>query len=482
MSDSCYIPRGRLADMAADAPVTVLGYGISNRPLIPLLLRLDARITVYDQRPLDALGEQAARDADAGVRFTTCPEEAFAQPPVLIFRTPGIRPDVPPFGDLIAAAVSRGAEVTSEMAWFLEITPATVLGITGSDGKTTTSTLTALLLRAAGHRVYLGGNIGTPLLPLVGEMTEKDYAVVELSSFQLFDLPAACVPHRAALTNLTPNHLNWHTDMAEYQTAKMHIFDGTRCTRLITNAANAATAAIAAGQIAKRDVTVFSSDASADATPYDGAERVTCIDGMIVYRGRDGYQVPLLHTDDILLPGRHNIENYMCALGLTHDLVSLEAIQEVATTFGGVAHRLQHIRTRRGVSYYNSSIDSTPTRTAAALSALACPIVAICGGYDKHIDMAPLAAALCERARAVVLTGATADKIAAAIDACPDYDKEKLIVLRKPLFSDAVHAAADLARPGDAVLLSPACASFDVFQNFEERGNTFAALVRALPD
>ena len=473
------LPTGRIADLAKGNPVTVLGFGISNRPLVTILCRLGARVSVYDQRPLADLGEEAMHAAGDGVRFTTDLQDALTPTPALIFRTPGIRPDHP----AIVAAVQSGAELTSEMAWFLAITPATVLGITGSDGKTTTSTLTANMLKAAGKRVYLGGNIGQPLLPLAASMTVDDYAVVELSSFQLFDLPATCVPHRAIVTNLTPNHLNWHPDMQEYTLAKTHIYAGARCERLVINADNAITAALAADQGAHRSVVLFSSSQTDPATFANGTDALYLADGHIICR-HDGIETPLLAVSDILLPGTHNVENYMAALGLVYDLVTLDAIRTIATTFGGVEHRLEIVRTLGNVTYYNSSIDSTPTRTAAALSAFApeISIVAICGGYDKHIDFAPLAKALCARARAVVLTGATADKIMSAIRTCPDYDPLRLTIRVEREFEAAVHAAADLARPGDAVLLSPACASFDAFPNFEVRGRTFKSLVMAMKD
>ena len=468
------LPTGRIAELAKNNAVTVLGFGISNRPLVTLLCRLGAHVTVYDQRPIDELGEAAAQAAANGVHFTTDIAQALPPAPVLIFRTPGIRPDAP----AIVEAVENGAELTSEMAWFLEITPATVLGITGSDGKTTTSTLTAKLLEASGKHVYLGGNIGQPLLPLATSMTADDFAVVELSSFQLFDLPASCVPHRAIVTNLTPNHLNWHPDMAEYTQAKTRIYDGARCERLVTNADNAVTAALANGQTGKRPVLLFSSTQPHPSAFAGEGDALYLSDGHVVYH-HAGADTPLLCTADILLPGKHTVENYMAALGLVHDLVTPEAIRSVATTFGGVEHRLEIVRTLGGVTYYNSSIDSTPTRTSAALSALPIetPIVAICGGYDKHIDFAPLADALCARARAVVLTGATADKILSAIAACPAYDANRLTVRLEREFVAAVHAAAELANQGDAVLLSPACASFDAFPNFEVRGRTFKRIV-----
>ena len=473
------LPIGRIAQKVRGNAVTVLGFGISNRPLVTVLCRLGAHVTVYDQRPADELGEAAQAASACGVRFTTDMKDALSPVPVLIFRTPGIRPDVP----AIVEAVENGAELTSEMAWFLEITPATVLGITGSDGKTTTSTLTAKMLEAAGKRVYLGGNIGQPLLPLATSMTADDYAVVELSSFQLFDLPAACVPHRAIVTNLTPNHLNWHPDMEEYTQAKTRIYDGARCERLVTNAENAVTASLAHEQAGKRSLVLFSSSQTEPALIEPDADAMILKNGVITCR-HNGKDIPLLATKDILLPGKHNVENYMAALGLVHDLVTPDAIHSVATTFGGVEHRLEIVRTLGGVTYYNSSIDSTPTRTGAALSAFAAevPIVAICGGYDKHIDFAPLADALCARVHAVVLTGATADKILSAIHACPDYDPDRLTIRLEREFEAAVHAAAALANAGDAVLLSPACASFDAFPNFEVRGRTFKRIVMAMQE
>ena len=466
-----HLPTGRLADKARGADVAVLGFGISNRPLVTILVSLGARVTVYDSREVAQLGEEAQAAIADGVCFTTDIEAALTPTPALIFRTPGIRPDHP----AITAAVANGAELTSEMAWFLEVTPATVIGITGSDGKTTTSTLTAKMLEAAGHRVYLGGNIGTPLLPRVTEMTEDDFAVVELSSFQLCDLSPDAVPHRACVTNITRNHLNWHVDMAEYTLAKTRIYDGTRCTRLVTNADNNITATLAAQEQNKRAVIRFSTKQTPDGTALSVKNGVI----MLTEKGQD---TPLLSVCDILLPGEHNVQNYMTALGLVHDLVTPEAIRAVATTFAGVEHRLERVRTLRGVTYYNSSIDSTPARTAAALSAIHpnIPIVAICGGYDKNSDYAPLASALIARVRAVVLTGATADKIFATLQACPDYDPARLTVAKEPDFEAAVHATASLAKEGDAVLLSPACASFDAFPNFEVRGQTFKRIVSAM--
>ncbi len=460
------LPRGCIAELVKGAPVAVLGFGISNRPLVPLLLRLGAQLHIYDQKSPDELGEQAKAAMAAGVRFYHDMEAMPLGDVRIIFRSPGIHPDTP----ALKKARESGVEISSEMAWFLEITPATVIGITGSDGKTTTTTLTAKMLEADGKRVWLGGNLGTPLLDRAAEMTADDFAVVELSSFQLYDLPSSVVPHRAAITNLSPNHLNWHVDMDDYVTAKTRIFDGARCERLVTNANNALTATMAARQKDKRRVTLFSSD--------ECAKTDVRLSGGVLMLG----DTPVVRADEIRLPGVHNLENMMTAVGLCEGLVSPEAMRRVAMEFGGVEHRLEHVRALHGVDFYNSSIDSSPTRTAAALSALKQPIVVICGGSDKHISFEPLAKALCERVRAVVLTGETAPKIAAAIDDCPDYDAERLTVVHEPLFEGAVRAAAALARRGDAVLLSPACASFDAFPNFMVRGETFRRVVLSLTD
>ena len=451
----------------------ILGFARSNKPLVSILLDAGATVFVHDKNENVTSDEKYSEFKEKGVSFIIGEEYlAGGLEGDYIFRSPGFRPDL----SEIRAAEESGAELSSEMELFFDICPCNIIGITGSDGKTTTSTLTAKMLEASGKTVYLGGNIGQPLLPLAGQMTADDFAVVELSSFQLIDLPPHCVPHRAAVTNVTRNHLNWHPDMTEYTLAKTRIYSGPRCCRLVTNADNEATAALAQSEDGIRTVVRFSTRRGAV-----GKEALFLENGHVTLR-HNGTDTPLLAVDDILLPGDHNVQNYMTALGLVHDLVTPEAIRAVATTFQGVRHRLQVVRVRRGATYYNSSIDSTPARTTAALSALSQPVVVICGGYDKGIDFAPLADALCARVRAVVLTGATADKIQSALLACPDYDENRLTVVREADFERAVHAAASLARPGDAVLLSPACASFDAFPNFEVRGETFARIVGDLED
>lgn len=456
--------------------VAVAGLGVSNRPLVDFLLKKGALVTGRDRAEREAFGAFADEWESRGVRLACGDGYLDGLDEEIIFRAPGIRPDHPAF----LAAVAKGAILTSEMELFLELCPATVIGVTGSDGKTTSTTLTGLMLereckKRGRGRVYVGGNIGQPLLPLVDGMTADDFAVVELSSFQLMTQKHS--PHRAAITNVTPNHLDWHTDMREYVKAKTNIFRHAGNQILILNAENEVTRDLA--RSSSSPVTLFSSRCTSPtelgALLREGDRAYYLKDGVITHW--DGEcETAVLERSDILLPGMHNVENYMTALALTHGLVSRESVYEVATTFTGVAHRLERVRELDGVIYYNSSIDSSPTRTAAALSALAPkkPIV-ICGGYDKKIPFAPLAEALARHAKAVVLTGATAGKIEDAIGALDASIQPP--VYREADFTRAVHLARSLAKTGDVVLLSPACASFDAFKNFAERGETFCRIV-----
>ena len=458
----------------------VLGFGRSNRPLAEILVLSGAKVTVHDGNK-DIPDEDQAKDlASRGVRFCIGENYLGKLGGDYIFRSPGIRPDLPE----ISEAVDNGAELTSEMELFFEICPCRILGITGSDGKTTTTTLTHLLLsrefeKDGKGKAYVGGNIGAPLLPLVFEMTEDDVAVVELSSFQLQTMTKS--PQRAIITNITPNHLNWHTDMGEYVAAKRNICSYAGIEQLVVNRENTITLDIA--QSCDACTTYFSSIRSSysDVVPlFQESGSAVYEDGGVIYFDDGKNREAILESSDILLPGRHNVENYMAAIALTQGLVSADTVKEIATTFGGVEHRLELVREKDGVKYYNSSIDSSPTRTAAALSALDKAPIIICGGSEKNVEFDELALDLCTKVKAVVLTGFSALHILAEIEKCPSYNKEKLTVKHIPNFDEAVLAAADMAEEGDVVLLSPACASFDAFKNFEERGNRFKTIINGL--
>lgn len=448
----------------------VLGLGVSNIPLVEILLECGNEVIVYDKYNLDKLGASAKDFASRGVKFVTGENYLDEIDGDIIFRSPGIRPDY----DGIKNAINRGAELTSEMELFLELTPAYVLGITGSDGKTTTTTISYKLLEKefenTERKVYVGGNIGTPLLSKVGEMTNKDICVLELSSFQLFTAKKS--PDRAIITNLSPNHLDWHKDMDEYVCAKENIFKyGAK--NLTINGKNKLCDNVI--NYADLDISLFSVDFSLEnACISDDRIKSTMFmrDGCIC-RFEDGKTIDLLNVNSILIPGKHNIENYMAAISLTWGMVSESTIEHIAKTFGGVEHRLEFVRELDSVKYYNSSIDSSPSRTAAALSALNSKPIVICGGYDKQIPFEPLANALNEKAKAVVLTGDTAEKINDALK----NSNSKIDIYFEKDFEMAVNLARNIAIKDDIVLLSPACASFDAFKNFMERGNKFKQIV-----
>ncbi len=449
----------------------VIGLGVSNLPLIEFLLAHGANVTARDQKNLAELGEVGERLRQRNVRLVVGEQYLDGLDEDVIFRSPGVHPHTP----AIAEAVARGAILTSEMELFLDLTPARVIGISGSDGKTTTTTLTYRILQAQAERngsgrVFVGGNIGEPLLPHLEEMTEHDLAVVELSSFQLYTMKRSV--QVAAITNLSPNHLNWHCDMQDYINAKTNLYMHAPNEHAVFNAENEITLELARAH--KGGTTYFSSiKSSHDAFALcDGERAVYVRDGMIcLWDGEREHTY--FSPEEIRLPGLHNLENYMTAIALTFGLAEPSTVKEIAQTFAGVEHRLELVRVLDGVKYYNSSIDSSPTRTAAALSALTEKPIVICGGSDKGVSFVPLAEALCRRARAVILLGETRAKIRAALE----EQRAEIPVCEVDSLASAVAVARELAGSGDTVLLSPACASFDMFRNFAERGRCFKDIV-----
>ena len=465
--------------------ISLLGAGVSNMPLAAMAAPWASELTVRDKKSPAELGEAAEKLLAMGARLITGEDYLRGIDEDLVFRSPGIRPDLPELNE----ARARGSLVTSEMELFLNEKPCPVYAVTGSDGKTTTTTLTSLLLDSPllRGRVILGGNIGEPLLYRIDAVSPDDVCAVELSSFQLMTVDAPV--KAAAVTNITPNHLNWHTGMEEYTEAKANILK--RCGRAVLNYDNDITRALA--DRLKGNVPLFWF--SLNPLPPDAlraGDGAIWLDGDAVFSDFPGQgpgegKKKIMTRSDIRLPGLHNTANYMTAIALTHGATTDERILEVARTFGGVEHRLEFVREVDGVTFINGSIDSSPTRTAAALSALSGrPVVLIAGGYDKHIPYEPLAEAVLapdSTVRAMVLTGDTAGKIRAAMEAHPRFDeavRNGFKLAENPDFDGAVSAAASLARPGDTVILSPASASFDHFKNFEERGRHFKELVREM--
>lgn len=444
--------------------VAVIGIGVSNIPLIKLFLKKGIAVTAcdkcqreaYDNQSLllelEALGATLHMGADYLDNLTQD----------VIFRSPGIRPDIPAF----AQAKANGAVITSEMEVFFHVCPCKTIAVTGSDGKTTTTTIIAKLLEAAGYHVHLGGNIGRPLLPDIESIQPDDLAVLELSSFQLMTMDTSA--DIAVVTNLAPNHLDIHKGMEEYIAAKKNIFLYQNAQqKVVLNRDNDITYSFVPE--AKGQVTLFSRQNHLD-------EGVVLEDGVICVK-KDGNTRKVLPVTDILLPGVHNIENYQAAIGAVDGLVPDEIIRKFAATFGGVEHRIELVRELHGVKYYNDSIASSPSRTMAGLRSFSQKVILIAGGYDKHIPFDALGGEIVEHVKLLVLCGATAAKIRTAVENAEGYQPGHPEIVEVTPFQKAVETARDRAVPGDVVTLSPACAAFDQFKNFAERGKTFKAIV-----
>ena len=440
-----------------DKKIAVLGLGVSNRPLVRLLLEFGCNVTGCDRTEREKLDAEVLELEKAGCRLSLGDGYLENLDAELVFRTPGMHPGNPALEQLR----QKGAKVTSEMEVFFEICPCHTIAITGSDGKTTTTTLVSEMLKAAGYTVWLGGNIGTPLLPLARQMKPEDYAVVELSSFQLMDMERS--PERAVVTNLAPNHLEVNKDMDEYVEAKKNIFKCQSCTDLLVlNADNAITDGFTGNGITRK----FSRQGRGDVMLQGGT---ICRDG-----------VEVLDTADILIPGVHNIENYMAAILAVEGLVEDETIRQVAKTFGGVEHRIELVRIKDGVRFYNDSIASSPSRTIAGLRSFPEKVILIAGGYDKHIPYDVMGPEVCAHVKKLFLGGATGDQIRTAVENAPEYRPGSPEIVDCGNFEAAVRAAAAAAQSGDVVLMSPASAAFDQFKNFMVRGDFYKTLVMEL--
>lgn len=450
----------------AGKAVTVVGAGVSNRPLVRILAEGGVAVTVCDRAAPETLGEFYTECSALGVCFRLGDSYLDDLGGDVVFRTPGMHPQHP----ALQKAVARGAVLTSEMEIFFSLCPGRIFAVTGSDGKTSTTSMLAQLLRDGGYKVWLGGNIGRPLLAEVDDMSGEDVVVLELSSFQLHSM--TCAPDVAVITNLSPNHLDVHPDYKDYVDAKKQIYRNQRPgARLVLNRDNADTAACAAE--VDRPVAWFSRKSTVD--------RGVCLraDGMICVVTEAG-ETPVLSAEELMVPGAHNVENMMAAFAAAEGFVSLPVMAESARRFRGVAHRMEIVGCHRGVTYINDSIASSPNRTLAGLSCFREKIILIAGGKDKGISFEELGPAVCAHVKKLYLTGMTAEAIRRAVINAPEYDPEQLEIHMIGDFEETVRAASGAAEEGDVVLLSPASTSFDRFKNFEERGNTFRHIVEAL--
>ncbi|MBQ9848611.1 MAG: UDP-N-acetylmuramoyl-L-alanine--D-glutamate ligase [Clostridia bacterium] len=432
--------------------VGFVGMGVSNLPVIRLFLSEGAKCTVRDKNDLSSR-EFYQELKESGVEFISGPDYLDNVTESLLFLSPAVRPDL----SGILAARSRGTRVTSEMEEFFRLCPCKKIAVTGSDGKTTTTTLIAKLLEAEGKKVWLGGNIGVNLFATLDNIKPEDFAVIELSSFQLMKLSQS--PDIAVVTNVAPNHLDWHIDMNEYVEAKKRIFafQNVDC-RLVLNLDDPYSEQFA--KEAKGTVRTISGNTE-NGNVYFNESGIFSDNNEL-----------LVAEEQIRIVGRHNRYNYAAAYSAVSDIVSVASLRSVAASFGGVEHRIEFVREINGVKYYNSSIDSSPSRTTACIEAFKTPVIAICGGYDKNIPYEPLGELFKRKVKFSVLCGATAPKIASVLD---NVGYKEYVVVND--FELAVKTAASKAEIGDNVVLTPASASFDMFKNFAERGNIFKQIV-----
>lgn len=437
----------------------VVGIGISNRPLIKFLVKLGAEVSAFDKKSRKEIGSIAEELEDLGVKLVVGEKYLGSLHGYqVIFKTPSMRIDSPAF----LKAKEEHTYITSEMEEFVKYCPAKIVGVTGSDGKTTTTTIISNILKEEGYKTWVGGNIGTPLFSKIEEINKEDRVVLELSSFQLMTMDVS--PEIAILTNLSPNHLDMHKDMEEYINAKKNIFKYQNKTdTTIINRDNSITNHMIDETLGK--VMEFSTEQKIENGAYYEDEKLYVLNKFVCTK------------DDIVIKGMHNVANYLAAFCATAEDASVYSMKKIATTFGGVEHRSEFIREINGVKYYNDSIASSPTRTLASISAFEKPIILIAGGYDKNIPFEPLAEEGYTMIKKLILFGVTKNKIEKCFKKVIKEKKIKLPIFIVSNLEEAVEVAKTEAITGDIVTLSPSCASFDLFANFEVRGNKFKEIV-----
>ncbi|MBM7872018.1 UDP-N-acetylmuramoylalanine--D-glutamate ligase [Clostridium pascui] len=440
----------------------VVGIGVSNRPLIDLLVKLNAKVTAFDKKSEAELGEIVENLKVKGVKLVLGKDYLTKLKGYeVIFKTPSMRIDSPELLD----AKREGAYITSEMEEFIKYCPGKIYGVTGSDGKTTTTTLIYKMLSEQGYKTWVGGNIGTPLFSKIEEISKEDRVVLELSSFQLMTIHENM--EVALITNLSPNHLDMHNGMEEYINAKKNIYlNQTNNNLLVLNRDNSITRGMV--NEAKGRVFLFSISNKVDKGAYYYSDKLYIM-------GKE-----VCSKNEVKLKGMHNIENLLAAFSCVYEDVSLETMKKVATTFAGVEHRMEFIRELNGVEYYNDSIASSPTRTLAGLKAFGRPVILIAGGYDKKISFDVLAEEGYPYIKTLILLGVTKNKIKEAFEKVIEKNNTQLRIIMVESFEEAIKVSRGEAKEGDIVTLSPACASFDMFPNFEVRGNKFKEIINGL--
>ena len=440
--------------------IAVIGIGVSNIPLIDYLFEKEAKVTIFDDREEEKISKDIL-DKIKKYKF----DYYFGKRNLdnlhgfeVIFRSPSCLPTKPE----LVREKERGAVITTEIEQLIKMAPCKVIGITGSDGKTTTTTLTAKILEDGGYNVYLGGNIGIPLFTKLKEIKPEDIIVLELSSFQLMDMEVS--PDISAITNITPNHLNVHKDYQEYIDAKKNIYKHQKSTGiLVLNADNELTNSC-------------QNDANGDVILFSSKQRLDygyIVEDGIIKECNDGIRRHLISQDEIKLKGIHNLQNICTALALTKDLVSTEKALNTIKEFSGVKHRLELVRVFNGVEWYNDSASTSPTRGISALNSFNKEIVLIAGGADKNLDYTPLGIKIVEKVKSLILIGQTASKIYEAVKIEEEKQNKKVDIHMCETFKQSLELAKRIAKPGQIVLFSPASTSFDMFKDMYDRGDKF---------
>ena len=447
--------------------IAIIGLGVSNIPLIDYMYEKKATVTVFDDREEKDINPKIMKKIKE-YKFNYY----FGKDNLkhldnfdIIFRSPSCLPTKPE----LVQAVEKGALVTTEIEMLMKMCPCKIIGVTGSDGKTTTTSLIHAILNKAGYKTYLGGNIGTPLFTKLPEMKPEDIVVLELSSFQLMGMKIS--PHISVITNITPNHLNIHKDYQEYIDSKKNIFKyQNENDILVLNNDN---------EITKSCV----KEANGKVILFSGKEKLDngfIVDNNIIKKCEDGIRKHILDAKEVILRGEHNYENIATAFAATESLVDLDLATEAVKEFKPVEHRLEFVRKIDDVKWYNDSVSSSPTRTIAGLKSFDEEIVLIAGGYDKNLDYTPIAKPIVQKVKALILLGQTSGKIFEAVKKELEIEKKELPIYMCNSLEETVNLAKKLAKPQQIVLFSPASASFDLFKNFADRGEKFKNLLNKL--
>ncbi len=447
--------------------VAFIGVGVSHTELIKLFLKKGISVTVCDRKDAESMGQVHDDLKALGADF--CLGENYLDSLTdfdVVFRAPGMYFN----NEKLTQARKKGVVITSEMECFFDLCPCKTYAVTGSDGKTTTTTIIAGLLEKAGKKVYKGGNIGKALLPLIEEIDENDVAVVELSSFQLISMRKS--PDTAVITNIAPNHLDVHGTMEEYTDSKKNLIAHQNAfTKTVLNLDNQPTNELE--DMVRGKLVKFSRKSVPECGTFLSES------GMLCYN-EYGKVTEIIHKDKIRIPGIHNVENYLAAIAAVWGEVTVEVIKDMAENFGGVEHRIEFVRELDGVKWYNDSIATSPTRVLAGLNSFTQKLIVIAGGYDKKIPFEPMAETVNQKVKKLILMGVTAQKIEKAITECPSYSADNLQIYHVSSMEEAVKKAQEISENGDIVTLSPACASFDLYPNFEARGIHYKNLVKEL--